>query len=122
MTYSIDFRRKVLAIKEKEALSYAKVSSRFGIAVNTVFLWSKALAAKKTRNKPPTRIDRQVLRKDLEEHPDAYQYERAARLGVSKSGVYHALKRLNVTYKKNPKASQGRSRKAVYILSEDSGL
>jgi transposase len=122
MTYSIDFRCKVLAIKEKETLSYVKVSKRFGIAVNTVFLWSKKLESKKTRNKPATRIDRQVLRNDLGVYPDAYQQERAERLGVSKSGIYHALKRLNVPIKKNSKASQSRSRKAVYILPKDSGV
>jgi transposase len=122
MTYSIDFRRKVLAIKEKENLSYVKVSKRFGVAINSVFLWSKKLEAKRTRNKPATRIDMQVLRNDLEAYPDSYQYERAARLGVSRGCVYHALKRLNITYKKKPATSQSQSRKKVYVLPKDSRI
>jgi transposase len=120
MTYSIDFRRKVLMIKEKEHLSYAKVSKRFGVAVNTVFLWSKKLEAKRTRNKPSTRIDMQALKDDLEAYPDAYQHERAAKLGVSRSCVSHALRRLKVTYKKKPAPSQSQSRKKVYVLPKDS--
>lgn len=34
---------------------------------------------------------------------DAYHAERARRLGVSKQGVGHALKRMNITFKKTPK-------------------
>ncbi|GAO97913.1 hypothetical protein Cva_00554 [Caedimonas varicaedens] len=53
---------------------------------------------------------------------DDYQYERAERLGVSSMGIWHALKRLNVTYKKNAQTSQGRSRKACYFLSRAESL
>ena len=49
-----------------------------------------------------------ALARDVEAYPDAYQYERAARLGVSIRCVGYALKRLGVTYKKkalrHPKA------------------
>ncbi|CAK0778208.1 hypothetical protein CCP3SC1_940005 [Gammaproteobacteria bacterium] len=34
MTYSIDFRRKVLAIQEQ--LTYAEIASRFGIGIATL--------------------------------------------------------------------------------------
>ena len=37
---------------------------------------------------------------DLEFNPDLYQYERAEGFGVSKSAIWYALKRLQVTYKK----------------------
>lgn len=42
----------------------------------------------------------EALKKDIEEYPDSYQYERAERFGASQSGIYWALKRLDVTYKK----------------------
>ena len=42
----------------------------------------------------------QKLSEDVEDFPDAYQRERAERLGVSKSAIYYALKRLNITFKK----------------------
>ncbi|WP_316359079.1 hypothetical protein [Candidatus Neptunichlamydia sp. REUL1] len=41
MTYSLDFRKKVLSIRSKEKLSFAQVARRFGVSVNSVFLWSK---------------------------------------------------------------------------------
>jgi transposase len=120
MTYSIDFRRKVLKTKEEEKLSFAEVAQRFKVAINSVFLWSKNLQAQKRRNKGPTKIDMDALKEDVKVYPDAYQYERAERLRVSRNCVYFALKRLGVTYKKKSAASQGRSRKTVYLLPEDS--
>jgi transposase len=107
MTYSLDFRKKVLAIKEEENLSFEAVAQRFGIgSKNTVFRWSKKLEPCRTRNKPATKIDMEALARDVEQHPDAYQYERAQRLNVSESGVQAALKRLNISHKKNTSASQ----------------
>ena len=56
MTYSRDFRNKVLAVKEKENLSMALVAKRFGISLKSVFRWSKNIEAKTTRHKPATKI------------------------------------------------------------------
>ena len=108
MTYSIDFRRKVLRVKEEEQLTFAETSERFAVAKNSILLWSKNIEPRKSRDKPTTKIDREALKKDIETYPDAYQYERAARLCVSKSGIFYALKRMGVTVKKNTFASQGR--------------
>ena len=41
MTYSNNFRRKVLTIKGKEDLSFAETSHHFGIGINSVVLWSR---------------------------------------------------------------------------------
>ena len=106
MTYSIDFRNKVLSIRREEKLSFAKVSKRFGVGVNSVVRWSKDLYPKARRNKAATKIDMNLLKQDIELYPDSYQYERAERLGVSKTGIWWALKRLKVTYKKNLKSSK----------------
>ena len=43
-----------------------------------------------------------ALAEDVRLFPDAYQRERAARLGVSEKGIGHALRRMGVTYKKSP--------------------
>ncbi len=106
MTYSLDFRKKVLDIRSKEELSFAKIAIRFGVSVNSVFLWSKKLEPKLTKNRPPIKIDPTILSDDLEKHPDDYNYERAARLNVSTSGIYCAIKRLGFSYKKNSKSPQ----------------
>ena len=116
MTYSRDFREKVLLIKEKESLSFAKIAKRFDVGIASVVRWVKDIESKKTRNKPATKIDMEALKKDVEAYPDAYQYERAKRLNVSRAGVGHALKRLGVSYKKNPQSSPSEFRKTICIL------
>ena len=97
MTYSADFRRQVFLVKEKENLSLEQVAKRFSIGKATVFRWTRRLEAKRTRHKPATKIDAETLRKEVELYPDAYQYERAQRLGV----IGYALKRLGMSRKKN---------------------
>jgi transposase len=87
MTYSIDFRKKVIGIKAKEKLSIAKTAKRFGIGTSTIVNWIKNIVAKIGRNKPASKIDMQALAKDIKEYPDAYAYERAARLGCSKRSL-----------------------------------
>jgi hypothetical protein len=47
---------------------------------------------------------------DVENTPDAYQYERAARWGVSQRAIGDALKRLNVSDKKTVASESGRRR------------
>ena len=106
MTYSLDFRKKVLAVKESENLSFEDVALRFGIgSKNTVFRWTKKLEPCKTRNKPATKINMEALDDDVKQYPDAYQFERAQRLGVSESCVQVALKRLKTSRKKNTETS-----------------
>ena len=111
MTYSLDFRKKVLSIRSKEKLSFAQVAKRFGISVNSVFLWSKRLEPRLTKSRPAIKIDREILMEDIKKHPDAFNYERAHRLNVSTSGIRCAMKRLRISYKKNTQSSQGLRRK-----------
>lgn len=111
MTYSIDFRKKVLAIKKKEKLSFESISKRFGVGKNTVFVWTKKILPLKNRNKTPTKIPIDKFKEDVERYSDAYQYERAERLGVSRSGIQKALRRLKITYKKSFKTSDRQKKK-----------
>lgn len=122
MSYDLRFRQYVLKIRASEGLSFTKVAKRFGISKQTVYKWTKRLEPKKTRNKPATKIDMAALRQDIEKYPDAYQHERAERFGVTPMGIWHALKRLKVTYKKNPDASQSGSRKTVCLLPKSEGI
>ena len=62
-----------------------------------------------TRDKPATRLDRAQLAKDVERAPDAYQWERAKRLGVAERTIGYGLQRLKISYKKtlkHPKADE----------------
>ncbi|AKH39052.1 MULTISPECIES: IS630 transposase-related protein [Nitrosomonas] len=119
MTYPILFRRKVLSVREKENLSMAQVAKRFGIGVASVMRWIKTPDPKTTRNKPATKINMEMLAQDIKNYPDAYQYERAKRLGVSKQGINHALKRLGVTYKKKPVSPQSQRKRAAYLPAKN---
>jgi transposase-like protein len=101
MAYSVDFRRKVLDIKERDGLSIEKAAVRFGIGQAGIFRWTKRLA----RNKPSVKIDRECLLRDVEKYPDAYQHERADRPGCSQRGISDALKRFGISRKKNVSAS-----------------
>ena len=108
MTYSVDFRRKVLSVREKEDLTIDEVASRFEIGVASVVRWLRKLEPLPCRNKPSTKIDMDALARDVEKYPDAYQRERAHRFSVSIQGMHCALRRLGVSYKKtlhHPKAN-----------------
>lgn len=105
MTYSLDFRKKVLKIRAEEGLSIEEVAIRFGIGKASVMRWLINIEPNKKRNKPATKIDMEALKKDVEANPDSYQYERAARFNVSKTGIRSALIRLKLTYKKNMESS-----------------
>jgi transposase len=122
MTYSRDFRRQVLAIRDKENLSMALVAKHFGVSLKSVLRWSKNIEAKTTRHKPATKIDMEALKMDVKTYPDALQSERGQRLGVSEGCVFHALKRLGVSYKKNPQSPQSGQRKTLCILRHVGGI
>ena len=116
MTYSLDFRKKVLSIRSKEKLSFAQVAKRFGVSVNSVFLWSKRLEPKRTKIRPAIKIDRETLMEDIKKYPDAFNYERAHRLNVSASGIRCAMKRLRISYKKkNTQPSKGLQNKQTNL-------
>ena len=100
MTHSLDFRKHIMALKTEEGLTYKETALRFKIGKASLVRWNKELIPKLKRNKPATKIDRELLKADILTYPDSYQHERAYRLGVSKTGIYYALKRLGVSYKK----------------------
>jgi len=101
MSYSLDFRRQVFKLNQKEELTFQELSDRFDIPIRTLFRWQKRIEPKVKRNKPATKVDMEALAKEVKEHPDLYQYERAKKFGVSQSTIFYALKRLKISYKKN---------------------
>ena len=108
MTYSLSFRKQVFSHKEKKGLTFEQTSDLFDVPIRTLFRWRQRLEPCTRRNKPATKIDMQALAEDVNQHPDAYLAERAQRLGVSSSGIWHALRRLNISRKKNAASSQSR--------------
>ncbi|MDC9588022.1 IS630 transposase-related protein [Xenorhabdus sp. XENO-10] len=103
MGYSLDFRKRVLAYKDKHSLTFEQTSAHFEISMRTLFRWCNKIEPCMTRDKPATKIPDAVLIADVQNFPDDYQWERAKRLGVSQSAIHYALKRLRITHKKNVK-------------------
>lgn len=115
MTYSYDFRQKVLSVRDKENLTIAQVAARFCVGVASVTRWIKTPHPQRKRNKPATKIDMKALAQDVIDDPDAYQHERAKRLGASVQGINYALRRLGVSYKKKSETSQDKRRRTAYL-------
>ena len=105
MTYSIDYRKQVLS-SIADGMTIRQASVFYGLSTSTIHSWQQKLVPKKTRNKAPTKISNEALLKDVEQHPDDYMYERAQRLGCSKSGIEIALKRLGISQKKDLRTSK----------------
>jgi transposase len=114
MTYSSDFRRKVLSVREKEGLTIAQVAARFDVGIASIVRWLKR-PEPKIHGYRRRKIDMDALARDVEQYPDAYQSERAVRFGVHQNAICHALKKLKVSYKKNAQPSQNMRRRTAYL-------
>ena len=118
MSYTLDFRKKVLSTRKKYGLSISATAERFDIGTTTLVRWLKSIHEKK-RYRRPTRIKDDDLDQDVQRYPDAYHHERAQRLGVSAEGIRDALKRLGYSYKKNAQSPQGEKRRTAYLPEKD---
>lgn len=110
MTYSLDFRRQVLESID-DGMTYVQAAEFYNLSPTTIQNWKRRVHSKTTRQTKPYKISDDVLLNDVKEHPDDYQYERARRLNCSKTGIYHALKRLGISQKKDTGASKSVSDK-----------
>lgn len=106
--YSLDFRKKVFEIKESENLTFEEVSKRFHVGISTLFRWQERIEPITKRDVSSRKIDMKALKKDVEENPDSYQWERAEKFKVAQSAIFYALKKLGYTYKKNVLSSKSR--------------
>lgn len=119
MSYSLDFRQRVLTIKQQEKLTILQTAQRFQVSMRTLFRWKKCPHPSQKQPRPARKIDMDALKKDVECYPDAYLKERAQRFQVSPTGLYAALKRLGVSRKKKSSTSEGRRRFAYRLPKKD---
>jgi transposase len=106
MAYSADMKRLAMIMIHVDKLNHEQVCNRLKICLTTLTRWIKlnennVLYDIKPRSRASRKIDDEALRTYIAKNPDAYLYEIADSLGVSKSGVHDALKRFKITYKKN---------------------
>ena len=105
----------MLSVRVEERLTIKETAKRFKIGVATLTRWIRKIDPVAIRKRPWIKIDIVELARDIRAHPDAYLYERAERLGVSRSGIFEALRRMDVTYKKSPTPSQGERRQTARL-------
>ncbi|MCO6428237.1 transposase, partial [Nitrosomonas communis] len=96
-------------VRKKEGLTIAQAAAHFCVGIASVTRWVKNPNPKQTRNKPATKIDMMALARDVQ----------AFRPGVSEKGIGHALRRMNISYKKNTAASQSGRRQTAYLPGDD---
>ena len=105
MSYSSDLRKCVLDFISNGG-SKAEASRQFGISRTSIYKWLNAedpFACGKPGPRGPRRLDYDALKEHVADFPDARQNERAAHFGVSRHGIWYALKKLNITRKKRRK-------------------
>lgn len=102
MAYPLKFREHVFKVKKEKGLSFRELAEQVSIGIATLMRWARRIEPVKKRDKPSIKINLEALARDVEKYPDAYQRERAVRFKVSRQGIDWALKKLGVTYKKNP--------------------
>lgn len=122
MAYSPDFRRKVLEVRKREGLTIQQVSARFSVGVASVTRWISNCHRKTYTRTKFRKLDPAVVAQDVRDYPDAYQYERANRLGVHQSAISYILKKLGVTYKKTTNPSTSRRRQTAYLPDKNKKL
>jgi DNA-binding XRE family transcriptional regulator len=115
--YNLLFIKKVL--QKRKHYSIRKLAEKYDLSPQTIQKWEKGILPIGKRNKPNIKLNLDVLIEDVKKYPDAYQYERAKRLGVSETCIFHNLKKLGISYKKNTKAPKSRRREAIFIPKED---
>jgi transposase len=102
--YSKDLRKRVMSLAKKKGASEA--SRVFNVSRGCVYRWMKQPVAEKTGPKGAHKLDIAKLNALLAERNDRYQDELAELLGVHKSTICKAIKRMNWSHKKNEGAPQ----------------
>ena len=119
MTYPLKFRRHVLSVRENEGLTFAETSQRFSVGIASLTRWAKTPEPKAKREGRPRKVDLEKLAQDVKDHPDSYQYERAARFGVMQKAIWNGLRALGVTYKKILDTPEGERRRTARLPREN---
>lgn len=99
MSYSLDYRKMILA-KKAAGATYRALEKEFKLSRTTILKWKKDINPK-LRTSRPSKIDNDKLREDVAMYPDDYHHERAVRFDCTPRAIGYALKRLNISQKKD---------------------
>jgi transposase-like protein len=116
MAYSIDFKRRAVAYKQ-EGHTFVQLREAFGIPSETYYQWKENLEngyyETEIKRERKRKIDKEGLKRAVAEKPDTYLRELAEEYGCTESAVFYALKKLNITRKKNVSLITKNQRKNV---------
>ncbi len=101
MTYSVDFRKKVVAFV-RDGGGQAEAARHFDISLWCVRDWLARKDLQPQQKGVPRRrkLDKEALRAHVRDYPDALQRERAVHFGVYQNAIGVALKTMKLTHKK----------------------
>ena len=104
MSDNIDYRKAAIEFKQ-EGHTFAELKEVFKITPRTYYQWvelQEKTGSLQYRNAKERRgkIDPEELKLTVEEQPDAYLRELAAKFEVSITSIYNRLKKHKITYKK----------------------
>ena len=102
--------------------SKAEAARRFQVSRASVYNWLNApdgLAYRRPGPRHPRRLDWEALRAHVRQEPDRTQKEWARHFGVSRHCIWHALRQMGVTRKKNAGVhrAQPQEKKGVSALA-----
>lgn len=100
MAYSIDLRKRVVEFVES-GCSKAEASRRFNVSLWCVYDWLRRDDL--TPKKSPVRhrkVDKDALRRHVEQYPDALLRERAEVFGVHINAIWYLMHKMKLTHKK----------------------
>ena len=101
MTYSIDLRQRVVDYVERGGSKVA-AARVFNVSRGTIYNWFDRESLMPTKVMRRNRkLDWKRLREDVLRHPDRLLRERAEIFGVRINAVWHAMKSMNISHKKN---------------------
>ncbi len=73
MSYSISFRCHVLAVKERDGLTFSEAAERFSVGIASLVRWSGRLEPRVYRRERGLKIDLEKLAQDVRDHPDVWR-------------------------------------------------
>ena len=115
----MDYRRRAVAYKD-EGHTFKDLQEAFRIPAETYYQWKKKLENGYYQTpiirERKRKIDKEELKKDIAENPDAFLRELAEKYGCTESAIFYALKKLKITIKKRLLPIQKNLRKNVRNL------
>jgi len=117
--YSIDFIKRAVAYKDA-GHSFKELKDAFNIPSESYYQWKDKLnngyTGEKIFRERKRKIDKEELKKAVEEKPDIYLYELAKMFDCTPQAVFYMLEKLNITRKKSPLPTMRNPKKNVQNL------